>query len=76
MASARRRVRRWDPNKWKCVSKLVCSLIDSPDFIRRYLADSLKAPTCLFLILRNNHLYTVKLDSLNTTQKIQYLLDQ
>ncbi|XP_002532715.3 F-box protein CPR1 [Ricinus communis] len=52
--------------RFRCLSKPLCSLIDSPDFIDHHLSHSLKTRSNLFLILRDWNLYTLDFDSLSS----------
>ncbi|KAG4132332.1 hypothetical protein ERO13_D08G025822v2 [Gossypium hirsutum] len=58
--------------RFKCVSKLWCSSIDDPYFIKLHLSDSLKTNTNHSLILRRwgYDFLSVNYDSLKTTQVI------
>ncbi|XVF04731.1 hypothetical protein REPUB_Repub05bG0110400 [Reevesia pubescens] len=65
--------------RFRCVSKLWCSLIDSHDFIKLHLSHSLKTKTHRSLILQDRHssyLYSLDLDSLKTSRKLHHPLDQ
>ncbi|KAK0596530.1 hypothetical protein LWI29_016521 [Acer saccharum] len=51
--------------RFRCLSKVFCSLIDSPDFVKLHLNHTVSTKTHLVLVLKGLHLYTADLDSLD-----------
>ncbi|XP_065852782.1 F-box protein CPR1-like [Euphorbia lathyris] len=51
--------------RFRCLSKPLCSIIDSSDFIRLHLSHSLNTRSNLRIILRDWNLYSVDFDSLD-----------
>ncbi|CAI0440182.1 unnamed protein product [Linum tenue] len=60
--------------RFRSLSKPLCDLIDSSDFIRLHLSDSLRAKSHHSLILRDWHLYTVDFDSLDAAVGLEHPL--
>ncbi|CAN1337207.1 F-box protein CPR1 [Linum perenne] len=60
--------------RFRSLSKPLCELIDSYDFIRQHLAHSLHTKSNHSLILRDWHLHTVDLDSLDAAEDLTHPL--
>ncbi|GAV83388.1 hypothetical protein CFOL_v3_26836 [Cephalotus follicularis] len=58
--------------RFRCLSKTCCVLIDDPDFINHHLRLSIHTRSNLNLVLKNLHLYSVDLDSLDTAVALDY----
>jgi F-box interacting protein len=59
---------------FRCVSKPWLALIDSPQFIKLHLKQSLKTTTNLSLILSDGYLYSSDFDSLDTAIELDHPL--
>uniref|UniRef100_A0A2N9IEE6 F-box domain-containing protein n=1 Tax=Fagus sylvatica TaxID=28930 RepID=A0A2N9IEE6_FAGSY len=59
---------------FRCVSKPWLALIDSPQFIKLHLKQSLKTTTNLSLILSSGYLYSSDFDSLDTAIELDHPL--
>ncbi|CAN1814611.1 F-box protein CPR1 [Linum perenne] len=60
--------------RFRSLSKPLCELIDSSDFIRQHLAHSLLTKSNHSLILHDWHLHTVDLDSLDAAEDLTHPL--
>lgn len=60
--------------RFRCVSKPLCALIDSHDFIKSHLKRSIDTKTHLSLILRDSYLYSLDLDSLDHAVELDHPL--
>ncbi|PON91356.1 F-box domain containing protein [Trema orientale] len=57
--------------RYRCVSKLWCSLIDGPDFIKMHLNHSMETSSNLGLIRAGRQLHWVGLDTLNKAVRLK-----
>lgn len=60
--------------QFKCVSKPWLTLIDSPDFVKRHLHQSIGNNTNMSIILRYSYLYSVDFDSLDNAIELEHPL--
>jgi hypothetical protein len=60
--------------RFRCVSKPWLALIDSPEFIKLHLKQSLKTNTNLSLILSDGYLYSSDFDSLDRAIELDHPL--
>ncbi|KAF4372638.1 hypothetical protein F8388_027311 [Cannabis sativa] len=61
--------------RYRCVSKPWCSLIDSPDFIKRHLNHSKETYSNAGLVLNWSDIYWVDLDNLNSVVELNHPID-
>ena len=55
-----------DMQRYMCVSKPWCSLIDDPHFIRTHLEHSMETDTHLCLVRSNRELHAIDIDTLDS----------